>query len=146
MGLRMTNLDGQWKSFVDTYDRINQTCGKLYRVELLAEEREANLGLFARVRDILKSNQMIQDTSMLLTQEIHADKRDLAAGCSSSLMDEYHGIYPFTDSFLTITGYVCTGLGVPDEAIETEIGVLSAMTILRTNFLKHMNRFPTQVS
>ena len=60
-------------------------------------------------------------------------------------MDEDHGIYPYTDSFHTITGSVCTGLGVPDEAIETEIGVMSAMTILRKNFLKQMNSFPTQL-
>ena len=60
-------------------------------------------------------------------------------------MDEDHGIYPYTDSFHTVTGSVCTGLGVPDEAIETEIGVMSAITILRKNFLKHMTQFPTQV-
>ena len=61
-------------------------------------------------------------------------------------MDADHGIYPYTDSFHTVTGSVCTGLGVPDEAIETEIGVMSAITILRKSFLKHINHFPTQIS
>jgi len=42
-------------------------------------------------------------------------------------MDVGTGIYPYTDSFHTTTGAVCTGLGVPEEAIETEIGVLSAV-------------------
>lgn len=60
-------------------------------------------------------------------------------------MDEDHGIYPYVDSFHTTTGSVCTGLGVPDEAIETEIGVMSAITILRKSFLNYMKRFPTQV-
>ena len=60
-------------------------------------------------------------------------------------MDEDHGIYPFTDSFHTTTGSVCIGLGVPDEAIETEIGVMSAITILRKSFLRHIKRFPTQI-
>ena len=114
-------------------------------MELSAEEREADLHNFKLVRKIMKQNQMIHDTSLLLNQEIHRGKRILAEDCSSSLMDEDHGIYPYTDSFHTITGSVCTGLGVPDEAIETEIGVMSAITILRKNFLKHMKRFPTQV-
>ena len=115
----------------------------LFRVELSAEEREADLEAFKQVRHILKENQMIHDTSLLLNQELSQGKRILAEDCSSSLMDEDHGIYPYTDSFHTTTGSVCTGLGVPDEAIETEIGVMSAMTILRKNFLKHMVRFPT---
>ena len=88
---------------------------------------------------------MIHDTSFLLCQEIEAGKRILAEDCSSSLMDEDHGIYPYTDSFHTITGSVCTGLGVPDEAIETEIGVMSAVTLLKRSFLKHIKNFPTQV-
>ena len=69
----------------------------------------------------------------------------MAEDSSSSLMDEDHGIYPYTDSFHTLTGSVCTGLGVPDEAIETEIGVMSAMTILKRSFLSHINCFPTLV-
>ena len=99
--------------------------------------------MFKRVRDVIKRNQMIHDTSFLLCQEIEAGKRILAEDCSSSLMDEDHGIYPYTESFHTITGSVCTGLGVPDEAIETEIGVMSAITLLKRSFLKHINCFPT---
>eukprot|EP00354_Favella_ehrenbergii_P011974 CAMPEP_0170455332 /NCGR_PEP_ID=MMETSP0123-20130129/3332_1 /TAXON_ID=182087 /ORGANISM="Favella ehrenbergii, Strain Fehren 1" /LENGTH=98 /DNA_ID=CAMNT_0010718435 /DNA_START=606 /DNA_END=902 /DNA_ORIENTATION=+ len=87
----------------------------------------------------------MHDTSLLLNQEIHNGKRILAEDSSSSLMDEDHGIYPYTDSFHTLTGSVCTGLGVPDEAIETEIGVMSAMTILKRSFLKHINCFPTSL-
>lgn len=72
----------------------------------------------------------MQDTSLLLNTAIAQNRRILAEDSSSSLMDEDHGIYPYTDSFHTTTGSVCTGLGVPDEAIETEIGVMSAVTIL----------------
>ena len=53
-------------------------------------------------------------------------------------MDADHGIYPYTESFSTTTGSVCIGLGVPDEAIETEIGVMSAITMLKRSFLKHI--------
>ena len=60
-------------------------------------------------------------------------------------MDQDHGIYPYTESFHTTTGSVCIGLGVPDEAIETEIGVMSAITMLKKSFLKHINCFPTHI-
>ena len=50
-------------------------------------------------------------------------------------MDEDHGIYPYTESFHTVTGSVCTGLGVPNEAIETEIGVMSSITILKKSLV-----------
>ena len=56
MGLRISNLHAQWQSFVDSYDRINNTCEKLFRVELTAEEREADLDSFAKLRGILKEN------------------------------------------------------------------------------------------
>ena len=60
-------------------------------------------------------------------------------------MDEDHGIYPYTESFHTMTGSVCTGLGIPDEAIETEIGVMSSITILKKSFLNNINHFPTLI-
>ena len=50
-------------------------------------------------------------------------------------MDVDSGIYPYTDSFHTTTGAVCTGLGIPEEAIETTIGVFSAVSVLNRAFL-----------
>ena len=54
---------------------------------------------------------MATDTVVLLNQKIHEGKRILVEDCSSSLMDVDFGIYPYTDSFNTTTGAVCTGLG-----------------------------------
>jgi len=53
-------------------------------------------------------------------------------------MDVDFGIYPYTDSFNTTTGAVCTGLGVPEEAIETTIGVMSVASIIRQAFLNRI--------
>jgi adenylosuccinate synthase len=64
---------------------------------------------------------------------------------SSSSMDVDTGLYPFTDSFHTTTGAVCTGLGVPEEAIETTIGVFSAVSIVRNAFLERIQDFPTHI-
>ena len=58
-------------------------------------------------------------------------------------MDIDHGIYPYTDSFHTTTGAVCAGLGVPEEAIETTIGVLSVKSIIKRAFLNRIEYFPT---
>ena len=60
-------------------------------------------------------------------------------------MDVDTGLYPYTDSFHTTTGAVCTGLGVPEEAIETTIGVFSAVSIISTAFLRRIEDFPTHI-
>lgn len=88
---------------------------------------------------------MIQDTVVMLNQKIAEGKRILVEDCSSSLMDVDFGVYPYTDSFNTNTGAVCTGLGVPEEAIETTIGVFSAVSLIGRAFLNHVKTFPSQV-
>ena len=88
---------------------------------------------------------MIQDTVVMLNQKMKDGKRILVEDCSSSLMDVDFGIYPYTESFNTTTGAVCTGLGVPEEAIETTIGVLSVTSLMRRAFLNRIQTFPSQV-
>jgi adenylosuccinate synthase len=88
---------------------------------------------------------MIQDTVVMLNQKIQEGRRILVEDCSSSLMDVDFGVYPYTDSFNTTTGAVCTGLGVPEEAIETTIGVMSAVSVIRKAFLNRIKTFPSQV-
>jgi len=60
-------------------------------------------------------------------------------------MDVDFGVYPYTDSFNTTTGAVCTGLGVPEEVIETTIGVMSVVPLIKKAFLNHVKTFPSQV-
>lgn len=60
-------------------------------------------------------------------------------------MDLETGIYPYTDSFTTTTGSVCTGLGIPEESIETTIGAFSVISILDKAFVQHMKTFPTKI-
>ena len=44
------------------------------------------------------------------------------------MLDVDHGTYPFVTSSNTTIGGVCTGLGVPPQAIETSIGIMKAYT------------------
>lgn len=60
-------------------------------------------------------------------------------------MDIDLGIYPYVDSFPTTTGQVCSGLGIPEEAIETTIGVVSAVQIIGREFLNRIQTFPTEI-
>lgn len=46
MGLRSCELTQDWRTFEEKYDRINNTCEKLFRVDLSKEEREADLDGF----------------------------------------------------------------------------------------------------
>lgn len=88
---------------------------------------------------------MIVDTVVKVNKKIAEGKRFLVEDCSSSLMDVDLGVYPYTDSFNTTTGAVCTGLGVPEEAIETTIGVISTISIIKRAFLNRIKTFPSQV-
>ena len=83
---------------------------------------------------------------MLLNKEIKNGKRIIVEDASSSSMDIDTGLYPFTDSFHTTTGAVCTGLGVPEEVIETTIGVFSAVSIIRNAFLQRIKSYPTHIN
>ena len=78
---------------------------------------------------------MVDDTIVLLNREIYDRKRILVEDCSSTSMDLETGIYPYTDSFTTTTGSVCTGLGIPEESIETTIGAFSVISILDKAFV-----------
>ena len=138
MSLRMCNLVEPWNEFVEHYDRIIKTCEKLYRLELTDKEREKDLDNFMKLRDILVQHNLVQDTVLKLNKEIKLGKRILVEDCSSTQMDIDLGIYPYTESFYTTTGATCTGLGVPEEALETTIGVVSAVTLLQSSFHKRI--------
>lgn len=81
----------------------------------------------------------------MLNSEIKQGKRILVEDCSSSTMDIDTGIYPYVDSFHTTSGAVCTGLGVPEEVVETTIGAFSVITVLDKAFLSQVEKFPTRI-
>ena len=90
---------------------------------------------------------LVDDTILILNKEIKNGKRALVEDASSSTMDLDTGLYPYTDSFGTTTGAVCTGLGVPEEALETTVGVLSAVSAIRKDLFQAeiAREFPTHI-
>lgn len=145
MGLRVCHLIEDWKTFEDKYWRIRKTCQQIYNIDFDQKDAIYDLEKFKELRDIFLKNKLVDDTVILLNKEIKNSKRILVEDSSSCSMDIDTGLYPYTDSFHTTTGAVCTGLGVPEEAIETTIGVFSAISIISTDFLKRIEDFPTHI-
>ena len=63
---------------------------------------------------------------MLLNKAIHSDKRILFEGANAAMLDLDFGTYPYVTSSNTVAGGICTGLGVPPNAIGTTIGIVKA--------------------
>ena len=59
---------------------------------------------------------------------MHDGKKVLAEGANAAMLDIDFGTYPYVTSSNTTIGGVCTGLGVPPQAIETVIGIMKAYT------------------
>ena len=98
------------------------------------------------MRETLQNNKLVADTIPLLNYEIKKGKRILVEDASSSSLDIDSGLYPYTDAFNTTTGAVCTGLGVPEECIETTIGVFSCVSAIRKDLFAAQKGFPTQIN
>jgi adenylosuccinate synthase len=145
MGLRLALLHDDWDSFVESYNKVLKTSDILFNVSVSPEEKERDLDNFRQLREIIIKYDLVHDTVVKLNDEIKKGKRILVEDCSSSTMDIDTGIYPYVDSFHTTSGAVCTGLGVPEEVIETTIGVFSAITVLDKAFLSNVEKFPTRI-
>lgn len=113
---------------------------------LTPEEREIDLDKFHQLYSTFKEHkEIVCDTVSLLNREIRNGKRILVEDSSSTSMDIDTGIYPFTDSFNTTTGAVCTGLGVPEEVIETSIGAFSAISVIDRSIYNRIKYLPTEI-
>ena len=72
---------------------------------------------------------MIIDSIDYMNRMIKDDnKRIIAEGANATMLDIDFGTFPFVTSSNTTIGGVCTGLGVPPQAIETSIGIMKAYT------------------
>ena len=55
-------------------------------------------------------------------------KRIIAEGANATMLDMDFGTYPYVTSSNTTIGGVCTGLGLPPQAVETTIAIVKAYT------------------
>jgi adenylosuccinate synthase len=68
------------------------------------------------------------DVSLLLAMAMREGRRVLFEGAQATMLDVDHGTYPFVTSSNASIGGVCTGLGVPPQAIGGVLGVAKAYT------------------
>jgi len=68
----------------------------------------------------------VVDGSLFLHQAMRDGRRVLFEGAQGTMLDIDHGTYPFVTSSNASVGGVCTGLGVPPQAIGGVLGVAKA--------------------
>lgn len=70
----------------------------------------------------------VTDVSLYLAEARRAGRHVLYEGAQGTLLDIDHGTYPYVTSSNGTIGGVCTGLGVPPQAIDGVLGVCKAYT------------------
>ena len=68
----------------------------------------------------------LTDTEVELNQAIKEGKNVLVEGAQGTLLDIDHGTYPFVSSSNTVSGGVCTGLGIAPNTIGEIFGIFKA--------------------
>ena len=70
----------------------------------------------------------VTDVSLFLARARAAGRSIMYEGAQGTLLDIDHGTYPYVTSSNATIGGVCTGLGVPPQAIDGVLGVAKAYT------------------
>ena len=68
----------------------------------------------------------INDTEIEINKLLKAGKSVIADGAQGTMLDIDHGTYPFVSSSSTISGGVCTGLGIGPTAVDQVFGIFKA--------------------
>ncbi len=68
----------------------------------------------------------INDTEIEINKLLKVGKSVIAEGAQGTMLDIDHGTYPFVSSSSTISGGVCTGLGIGPTAVDQVFGIFKA--------------------
>lgn len=128
IGLRCGDL-ADWTLFVEKYKTFVAHVKNHFPVGEFDEKKELD-----QLRQLYEKfngsgDRMLIDSTDYMHSLIKDDKkRIIAEGANAVMLDTDHGTYPYVTSSSVVIGGVCTGLGVPPQAIETSIGVVKAYT------------------
>lgn len=86
---------------------------------------EAEQKSFFEAIEFLKTHQLV-NSEYLIHEMISQGKKILAEGAQGSMLDVEFGTYPYVTSSNTLTGGVCTGLGVAPKHINKVYGIFKA--------------------
>ncbi|MBX3041580.1 MAG: adenylosuccinate synthase [Bdellovibrionaceae bacterium] len=85
-------------------------------------------GLLAQIEQVARelAPYRCRDTSHVISKALKGNKRVLFEGAQGTLLDIFHGTYPFVTSSSTLSGSACIGAGVGPTQIQQVIGVFKA--------------------
>lgn len=94
-----------------------------YRQEPIGlESMVAQLEQAARELEVYRC----RDTGSVINKALKGNKRVLFEGAQGTMLDLFHGTYPFVTSSSTIAGSACIGAGIGPTQIQQVIGVFKA--------------------
>lgn len=122
-GLRVGDLLD--KSFTSQYIKLRLKHQRLldnfnFQEDISAWEEE-----FFEALEFLKELNIVNG-EYFINEKIAEGKRVLAEGAQGSMLDVDFGTFPFVTSSSTITGGVCSGLGIAPQKIKEVIGITKA--------------------
>jgi len=121
-GLRVGDL-AHFESFKQKLEELAAFGEKKFGVQI---DIKAEIETYRGYANLLKDQ--IVDTVLLIKKMRESGKKILAEGANAALLDIDFGTYPYVTSSNTTIGAVCTGLGVPPQAVHCSIGVVKAYT------------------
>jgi adenylosuccinate synthase len=122
-GLRVGDLLD--KNFTTAYIKLRLKHQKLLDNYSFTEDISAWEEEFFEAVEFLKQLNIVNG-EYFINHQISQGKKVLAEGAQGSMLDIDFGTFPFVTSSNTITGAVCSGLGVAPQKIREVIGVTKA--------------------
>ncbi len=122
-GLRVGDLKD--KSFTSQYIKLRLKHQRLLDSFNFQEDISAWEEEFFEALEFLKELNIVNG-EYFVNEKIAEGKRVLAEGAQGSMLDVDFGTFPFVTSSSTITGGVCSGLGIAPQKIKEVIGITKA--------------------
>ena len=124
-GLRVGDLL-EWDSFEAKFRSLVEHLRRRYGAE---ESEESIANEIERYRTYAKKlAPLIKDTSSAIRDRLTKNDAVLAEGANAAMLDIDFGSFPYVTSSSVVAGGICTGLGIPPNAIGKVIGVVKAYT------------------
>lgn len=123
IGLRvgdiLDNFETKYQTLKARHEQILQDL-HFTEYDITEEEKKWMEGI-----EYMKSFQLT-DTEIEINQYLKEGKNVLAEGAQGTMLDIDHGTYPFVSSSNTVSGGVCTGLGIGPKQVGEVFGIFKA--------------------
>lgn len=111
--------------FKERYLKLKSKHQELLKLYNYSEDNTAYEEEWFKAIEALKAYQVI-DSEYYIDRALKAGKKVLAEGAQGTMLDVDFGTYPFVTSSNTISGGVCSGLGIAPQKIREVYGVIKA--------------------